>query len=357
MQDISNTTLIKDIQLLIDGARHKAAQAVNATHLLLNWHIGNRIQQELYEQERADYRQKIVRHIANELEVTYGRSYDKTSLSRMIKFAKLFPNREIVATLSQQLRWSHVVEILAIQDDLKRNFYIEMCRIEQWTVRDLRAKINSMLFERTALSKKPDLLIHKEIERMRNDGTLSTDVVFHDPYIIRFTGLKDNHSETDLENAILDELVSFLQELGSDFCFIARQKRMSTETTDKYLDLLLFHRGLKRLIALELKLGRFQPAHKGQMEWYLNWLDQHERKPDEGKPIGIILCSDKNEDDIHYLDMDASGIHVAQYLTALPPKKVLEEKLRKAIMVARERYESLILLKDNKKQLDKDEEV
>jgi predicted nuclease of restriction endonuclease-like (RecB) superfamily len=352
---LTHNILIQDIQLLIDGARHKAAQAVNTTHLLLNWHIGDRIQQEfLKDQARTElYGQQIIHSLAEELEVTYGRSYDRSSLSRMIKFAKLFPDKENVATLAQQLRWSHVIEVLAIQDDLKRDFYIEMCRIERWSVRGLRKKINSLLFERTALAKKPDILIKKELERMRDDGTLSTDVVFHDPYIIPFTGLKDNHSETDLENAILDELVPFLQELGSDFCFVARQKRMSTETTDKFLDLLLFHRSLKKLIALELKIGRFEPAHKGQMEWYLNWLDQHERKPDEGKPIGIILCADKNEDDIHYLDMDTSGIHVAQYLTALPPKKILEEKLRQAIRVARERYESLQLLEESKKQIDK----
>ena len=177
----------------------------------------------------------MIPKLATMLEMEYGRGYDKTSLSRMIKFAKLFPNTEIIATLSQQLRWSHIVEILAIQDELKRNFYLEICRIERWSVRSLREKVNSMLFERTSLAKKPALLIKKEIKRMQEERTLSTDVFFHDPYIIPFTGLKDSHHEIDLENAILDILVPFLQELGSDFCFVARQKRMSTENIDRYM--------------------------------------------------------------------------------------------------------------------------
>ncbi|BAO99482.1 PDDEXK nuclease domain-containing protein [Wolbachia endosymbiont of Cimex lectularius] len=198
-----------------------------------------------------------------------------------------------------------------------------------------------MLYERTALAKKPEDFIKQSIKQLREENTLAPEFIFHDPYFLNFVELPSSYSETDLENTILDELIKFLQEFGNDFCFVTRQKRMSTKATDRYLDLLFFHRGLRRLIAIELKIGRFEPAYKGQMEWYLNWLDKNERKPDEEKPLGIILCADKDQEDIEYLELEGSNIHVAQYLTQLPPKKILEEKLRKAISIAREKCERL----------------
>jgi len=346
---IANSGLVNDVNQLIEQAKQRVAKEFNLTHVLLNWHIGARINQEILKNDRADYGKHIISSLAKELTTRHGAGFDKTAISRMIKFAKLFPEAEIVATLSQQLSWSHIIQVIAIDDDLKRNFYTEMCRIENWDVRTLRSKVNSMLYERTALAKKPEKLIKQDLERLRRESIISPDFIFHDPCFLNFTGLPPAHTETDLENAILDELTTFIQEFGNDFCFVTRQKRMSTEKIDRYLDLLFFHRGLRRLIAVELKIGRFEPSHKGQMEWYLNWLDKHERKPGEEKPIGIILCADKDQEDIEYLELDASGIHVAQYITQLPPKEILEAKLKRAIMIAREKYERLQALKENEK--------
>lgn len=343
-QDIT-INLLKDIQQLIESAKQRVSREYNLTHVILNWHIGKRINHEILKDERAEYGRQLISKLASNLQVQYGQGYDKTSLSRMIKFAKLYPDQKIVASLSQQLSWSHVIKLITISDDLKRNFYAEMCRIENWNVRTFNSKINSMLYERTALSKKPEKVIKKDIENLRETNTLTPDFVFHDPYFLSFTGLEKNYSELDLENAILDELTKFIREFGNDFCFVDRQKRMSTETKDRYLDLLFYHRGLHRLIAVELKIGPFEPAHKGQMEWYLNWLDKNERKPGEESPLGIILCADKDQGDVAYLELNASGIHVAQYLTELPPRALLEEKLRNAIIMAREKHEKLTMLK------------
>lgn len=195
-----------------------------------------------------------------------------------------------------------------------------------------------MLYERTAISKQPKEVAKLEITKLQEKDQLTTTMLFKDPYFFDFVGLEGNYSENDLENAILNEVTKFLQELGTDFCFVERQKRMSTGRKDRYLDLLLYNRSLRRLIAIDLKIGEFDPAYKGQMEWYLKWLDKNARKPWEEEPLGIILCAGKDEEDIEYLELDKSGIHVAQYLTGLPPKEILEAKLRQAINVARENY-------------------
>lgn len=333
------TSVLTDIQKIIISARSKLAREFNHTQVLLNWHIGSRIDKEILNNERAEYGKSIIPELAAQLQVEFGRGYDRTSLTRMVKFAKLFKNREIVATLSQQLSWSHIVMLLSMEDQNKRDFYIEMCRIENWSVRGLRKKINGLFYERTALSKNPERIIHKNLQSLKENNTFTPEFVFQDPCFLDFTGLKTSYSEEDLENAILDELTKFLQEFGSDFCFVARQKRMSTQRKDRYLDLLFFHRRLRRLIAIELKTGSFEPAHKGQMEWYLNWLDKNERREGEDSPLGIILCASKDSEDIEYLELRASGIHVAQYFTELPPQEILEKKLKEVIIKAREKYE------------------
>ncbi|MBD0392241.1 DUF1016 domain-containing protein [Wolbachia endosymbiont of Pentalonia nigronervosa] len=342
------TSLLGDISHLIDRAKNHLATQFNSTLVLLNWEIGFRIDQGILKHKRADYGKRIIFQLAKELQIKYGRGFDRASLFRMVQFSKFFPDQEIVATLSQQLSWSHFIEIIAISDDLKRSYYLEMCRIERWSVRTLRSKIDTMLYERTALAKKPEDCIKQSIKKLREENTLAPEFIFHDPYFLNFAELPSSYSENDLENTILDELTKFLQEFGNDFCFVTRQKRMSTEKTDRYLDLLFFHRGLKCLIAIELKIGRFEPAYKGQMEWYLNWLDKNEKKPGEGKPLGIILCADKDQEDIEYLELDGSNIHVAQYLTQLPPKEILEKRLKKAITIAREKYERLQVLSQEK---------
>ena len=332
----SPIALFNDIANLINNARQHIAFEYNSTQALLCWLIGKRINEEVLKEERAEYGETIVASLAKELTLTYGKGYSRPNLFRMIKFAKQFPTREIVSTLSRQLSWSHFIIICAIDADLKREFYAEMCRVQRWSVRALQKQINGMLYERTALSKKPESVIEAQLDKLKNHDEMTPELIFKEPYFLDFIGAHTYESEEELENLILSNITDFLQELGTDFCFVARQKRMSTGKKDRYLDLLFFNRRLRRLIAIDLKLGDFDPAYKGQMEWYLNWLNTNERFDYEDRPMGIILCAGKDHDDIEYLEMDKTGIHVAQYLTELPPKEVLESHLRKAIAVAKE---------------------
>jgi predicted nuclease of restriction endonuclease-like (RecB) superfamily len=238
------------------------------------------------------------------------------------------------------LSWSHFVEIIPLKDDLQRNFYAEMCRIERWSVRTLRKKIDDMLYERTAISNKPEELVKKELAALREEDRLTPDLVFRDPYFLDFLGLKDTFSEKDLETAILREMEGFILELGAGFSFVARQKRITVDNEDYYLDLLFFHRKLKRLIAIELKLGKFKAAYKGQMELYLRWLEKYEKEPGEETPLGLILCAGKASEQIELLQLHNSGIKVAEYMTELPERKLLEQKLHKAVEMARKRLEA-----------------
>lgn len=253
----------------------------------------------------------------------------------MIQFSQAFADEAIVVTLSQQLSWSHFHSLLPIKDPLARDFYAEMCRIERWDVRTFRKKIGGMLYQRTALSKNTRPVISSELANLR-DGRMTPDAVFRDPYFLDFLGLEGAYSERDLENAILREIESVLLELGTGFAFLARQKRMSVGKDDFYLDLLFYHRHLRRLIAVELKLESFQPAHVGQMEFYLRWLDKHERAPGEQSPIGLILCASADAEQVELLQLDAKSIRVSEYLTELPPLKLLQTRLHQAIEHARE---------------------
>ena len=332
-------SLVGELRGMIDEARSSIASTVNSTLTLLYWHVGNRIHKEILREERAEYGRSIVATVSRQLTSYYGKGFTEKGLRRMIQFAEIFPDEQIVATLMRQLSWSHFVLLIPIKDIIKRDFYAEMCRIEQWNVRTLQNKINSMLYERTALSKKPELVVQTELDALRKEDQLTPDLVFRDPYVLEFLNLNDRYMEKDLEDAIMRELEQFLLELGVGFCFVARQKRMMIDNKDFHLDLLFFHRTLKRLIAIELKLGDFQPEHKGQMELYLRWLDKYERQGGEKSPLGIILCTDKQKEQIELLELDQSGIHVAEYLTALPSKKMLRKKLHKAIEHARQRLE------------------
>jgi len=222
-----------------------------------------------------------------------------------------------------------------VEDALARDFYAELCRVEQWSVRTLRQKIQSMLFERTALSKKPAKLIQRELTQLRRSDRLSPDLVFRDPYVLGFLGLKDTYAERDLEAAILREMVSFLLELGVGFTFVARQKRMTIGGRDHHLDLLFYHRRLKRLVALDLKLGPFAPADKAQMELYLAWLRENEQTTGEEPPLGLILCAEKDNETIRLLDLDQGDIRVAAYWTKLLPRDALAQRLHQAVRHAR----------------------
>lgn len=223
---------------------------------------------------------------------------------------------------------------------LKRDFYIEMCKLEKWSTRRLQERIQSMLYERTAISKKPEQTIKNDLELLNKEQKLSTDLVFKDPYVLDFLGLKDTYSEKDLESTIIAELQRFISEFGSDFAFLARQKRITIDTTDYYIDLLFYHRRLKCLVAIDLKIGNFEASYKGQMELYLRYLEKYEQVERENLPIGLILCSGKNEEHVELLQLDKSNIRVADYLTVLPSQEVLKQKLHQAIEIARSRVVS-----------------
>ena len=332
--------LISDIRSIIKTARHNVAVTVNAGLTLLYWQIGNRIRQDILKEKRADYGEKIISTLSIQLVKEFGNGFSRPNLFRMVRFAEVFPDGKIVSTLSRQLSWSHFVEIIPFKDDLQRDFYAEMCRIERWSVRTLRKKIDGMLYERTAISKKPEKLIEKDLAALREEDRLTPDLVFRDPYFLDFLGLKDTYSEKDLETAILREMESFILELGAGFSFVARQKRITVDNEDYYLDLLFFHRKIKRLIAIELKLGKFKAAHKAQMELYLRWLEKYEKEPGEQTPLGLILCAGKTSEQIELLQLDKSGIKVAEYMTELPNRELLEQKLHKAVKLARKRLEA-----------------
>ncbi len=332
----SDDKLIGEIRSLIEQTRLNIAQTVNSALVLMNWHIGKRINDEVLKNKRAEYGKEIVASVSHQLTAEYGRGFTRANLFRMMQFAEFFDNLEIVASVTRQLTWTHIVEILPIKDQLKRDFYAEMCRIERWSVRTLRGKVQGMLFERTAISKKPDEVIKQEIAELRDEDKLTADLVFQDTYFLDFLGLEGNFSEKDLENAILRQLEKFLLELGVGFAFVARQKRITVDGDDFYIDLLLFHRELRRLVVVELKLGKFMPADFGQTEFYLRWLDKHERKSWEDAPIGLILCSEKSSERVELLALDERGIKVSEYWTQLPDKKLLERKLHEAVRLARE---------------------
>ncbi|MDD2715656.1 MAG: PDDEXK nuclease domain-containing protein [Candidatus Wallbacteria bacterium] len=332
--------LVNDIRSLIENARGTVASAVNFTLTMLYWKIGKRIRDEILCSKRAAYGEQIIMTLSAKLQIDYGDGFSKPNLSRMLRFSEQFADLQIVSTLSKQLSWSHFVLLIPMEDDLKREFYAEMCRVECWSVRTLRQKIDSMLFERTAISKKPEELIKKELADLRETGKVSPDLVFRDPYVLDFLNLKDTFSESDLESAILHELEHFLLELGSGFAFVSRQMRMTIDGEDHSLDLLFFHRQLKRLVAIELKLGKFKAAYKGQMELYLRWLEKHSMTEGEDTPLGLILCSEGSRETVELLQLNRAGIRVAEYLTELPPKKELEKKLHAVIAAARAQLEN-----------------
>lgn len=327
--------LVAELQQLIDGARQRAAVAVNAELTLLYWQVGLRIHREILSSRRAEYGEAMVLSLARQLTATHVRGWSVRHLRLCIRFAQVYPDAEIVHTLCAELSWSHLRLIASVDDPLKRDFYVELCRMERWSVRQLQERMQSMLFERSAISRQPQETIRRDLKTLRDDGRPSPALLLKDPYVLDFLGLNDHYVEKDLEDAILREIEQFLLELGAGFTFVARQKRLQIDHDDFYIDLLFYNRRLKRLIAIDLKVGDFRADFKGQMELYLRWLARYEQEPDENPPLGIILCAGKKQEQIELLELDRSGIHVAEYLTALPPREVLQAKLHESIARAR----------------------
>lgn len=339
MKYAESADLYSKISDLITAKKYTVSRAVNSAIIFLYWEIGETICQDILQNHKAEYGKSVINEVAKQLSQDYGKGFDRTAIFRMVQFYQEFPDKEKVATLSQQLTWSHFVEILPIHDELKRDFYAAMCMQENWSVRTLRERKKSMLYERTAISKKPEETIKNEIAELRDDGKMSLDLFYRDPYMLDFLGLRDTYSEKDLENAILAELEKFILEMGSDFAFLARQKHFVLDGKDYYMDLLFYHRGLKRLVLVELKLGEFEPQDKGQVELYLRWLEKNERVEGEESPVALILCAEKSQETIELMQLDHGNIHVGQYMTKMPPKELLEQKLSLAIANARELLE------------------
>lgn len=331
--------LLHDIRSLIDAARTRVAARVNAEITALYWQVGRRVHVEVLQGERAGYGQRLIPQLSQALTQEYGSGWGVQHLRHCVLLAQVFPDEEILYTLCRELSWSHIRALMYIDEPLKREFYIELCKHEGWSVRQLQERIKSMLFERTAISQKPEQTIQNDLQALRSDGKLSADLAFRDPYVLDFLGLRDNYSEHDLESAIVSDLQNFIIELGSDFAFLARQKRLTIDGRDYKMDLLFYHRRLKSLVAIDLKLGEFEAAYKGQMELYLRWLEKHEQVEGENAPIGLILCAGKNTEHVELLQLDKSNIRVAQYLTLLPSAEVFAHKLHQAMSLARSRLQ------------------
>lgn len=263
--------------------------------------------------ERADYGKRVIATLSNELTGQFGKGWSKRNLAQMVKFAEVFWDIEIVHALRTQLSWTHIRQLIAIDEPIKRGFYTTMAIQERWSTRTLDERIGALLFERTAISKKPDDTIVAELSELRNSGQYNQELLLKDPYILDFL------------------------ELGAGFSFVARQKRIQIDNDDFYIDLLFYNRKLKRLVAIDLKLEKFKHSHKSQMELYLNWLKKYETEEGENPPLGIILCSSKKQEQIELLEMEGSDIHVAEYLTHLMDVELLEQKLQHSIAKAKQR--------------------
>ena len=328
--------LIEDLRLIVNSAKTRVASSVNAELTMMYWHIGQRVNVEVLGNERAAYGKSIVATVSRQLQEEFGsKGFEVRSIRRMMQFASEFPDEQIVSAVSTQLTWSHIIEILPLKDSLQREFYLTLSASERWGTRRLRKEIDSMLYERTAVATKPDELIKKELADLRASNVMSPDLVFKSPYFLEFAGLKGMYSEKDLEDSLVAHLEQFILELGNGFTFVERQKRMIIDGEDFYLDLLFYHRRLHRLIAVDLKLGRFKAQYKGQMELYLRWLEKNEMEPGEESPLGLLLCTEGSEEQIELLQLDKSGIKVAQYMTELPPRDVLIQQIRKSMEIAK----------------------
>ncbi len=335
--DVSSQVLYKDISRLIEEVKQKVANTVNTELSMLYWSIGKKIQIEILKLEKAEYGESTITNLSLQLTKTYGRGWSEKQLRHCLRSAETFRDEEKFYTLCRQLSWSHLRALMYINDPLKRDFYIELSIHEHWSFRQLRERIDSQLFERTAISRKPEETIAADLEVLRLNKELSPDLSFRDPYLLDFLGLGDKYSEKDLESAILAELQHFILELGHDFAFMERQKRITIDHEDYYIDLLFYHRSLRCLVVIELKLGDFKAAYKGQMELYLRYLEKYEMREGENLPVGLLLCSGKNEEHIELLQLNQGNIRVAEYITRTMPKDELMAKLHSSIELARKK--------------------
>jgi len=307
--------LFGDVASLIDGARSRAAAAVNSELVMLYWSVGKRVREEVLGGERAEYGKRVIKQLAARLTERYGRGWGQKSIERMVAFAEAYPAPGIASSLMSQLTWTHFVELLTISEQAKRDFYAAFAAHERWSVRTLRAKIAGKLYERTLAARGSADGLEAELAALSASGSIETSLVFRDPYVLDFLGLAPEHSEADLERAILDEMQRFLLELGVGFAFVERQKRMTVDGRDYRLDLLLYHITMRCYVALELKTRPLAPGDYGQMMLYLRWLDVHQRHSGDSAPIGLILCTEKGPEQVALLGLDSGEVRAAQYVT------------------------------------------
>ena len=324
----NTSNLVIELSYLIEESKQQVAKVANSTLTLLFWHVGKRIQEEVLKNERAAYGKQIVTSVSLQLAEKYGRNFEEKNVRRMMQFSNEFSNFEIVVPLARQLSWSHFLILIPLKSKEAKLYYAQNCMEQNWGKRELRNQIQRKAFERTELA---------NIQFLNSQPDLMN--TFKDPYVLDFLNLKNTYLENDLEKNILQELETFVLELGKGFAFLERQKRMVIDGDDFYLDLLFYNRTLKRLVAIELKLGKFEASHKGQMELYLKWLNKFEKQEGENEPIGLILCAESNKEQVELLEMHKDGIMVAEYLTVMPPKKELEAKLHQLLVEAKERIE------------------
>ena len=339
MKEVDQNTqnLFRDVSDLIVSARKRSLAALNNEMSRLYWLIGKRIKSEVLRYERAEYGEKTIQLLSAQLSVVYGKGWSAKQLRHCLHVVETFGEEEIFYALCRQLSWSHIKILSYINDTLKRDFYTQICMHEGWSVKQLNNRIDSQLFERTAISRKPEETIAADLEVLRENKELSPDLSFRDPYLLDFLGLGDKYSEKDLESAILAELQHFIMELGHDFAFMERQKRITIDHEDYYIDLLFYHRSLRCMVVIELKLGDFKAAYKGQMELYLRYLEKYEMREGENLPVGLLFCSGKNNEHIELLQLNQGNIRVAEYITKTVPKDELMAKLHSSIELARQK--------------------
>jgi predicted nuclease of restriction endonuclease-like (RecB) superfamily len=328
--DIVNngSILFEDISNLINQARKNIYRQASGNTVFLFWQIGQRINSDVLENKRADYGKHIVSRVATQLTDKYGRSFEARNLRRMMQFAEQFVDFEIVSPSATQLSWAHIVEILPLKSHDAKLFYLNEAANGLIGRDKFREMINRKAYER------------KEIANTQiSSASPIPHGIFKDPYLFDTLGIKDEYLEADVEEAILREIEKFILEFGKGFAFIERQKRMIIDGRDRWLDLLFYNRNLKRLVAVELKYGRFEASALGQMRLYLGWLDKYERQEGEDAPIGLILCSESGREEIELLQLDRDGILVAEYWTELPPKEEFESKIQMILTDTRERME------------------
>lgn len=331
---VKKERLLEKIAALIKQARGNVARVIDYEMILLYWSIGKILREEIVRNKRAEYGEMVIQSMSLRLIQDYGHGFSSQNLWHMVKFYEVYPILSAMRRELEGLRWTHIKTIIYLNDKLKRAFYVILCKKEQWNTRMLEERINSMLYERTALSRFPQKTIATHLKELNNKDRITPELVFRDPYVLDFLELEDTYSEKDLESAILNALGNFILEIGRDFYFAARQKRITIDNEDFYIDLLFYHRKLKCFVAIDLKLGKFKAEYKGQMELYLKYLEKYETKENENPPVGIILCAEKNKEQIELLFLPGDRIKVAEYLTRLPSKRVFKEKLHKAMQIS-----------------------